>query len=408
MPEGLHFVGWPLLLACLLKLLGERAAPNLARRLGGRSSWWSARMSRRFDAACAAALVLSLLAIVAYAITAFLRPGYTEWVEKGVAAIGKNWSTGANTYPDASQIHGYGVYPYGPFLFQAIGAMALLGGKSDPVVKILPAALAVASYALLYAALRRAAVRIAVSLVLVALMAILSGIMGFMVKADIMLLLLATAACWLAATRPTAAATFPALCILAGLAAAIKFHGLCYIVPAIVETAAHWPRWSWRRALAGAALLVSVAMAPFLLPHTSLGNYLFVLRVAARDGLQAGMFVSNIAFIGTVALCVHTLTPAPQRDPPYWRMLYSVLGAGCAVSVFAAKAEAGWHHLIPFMPFLLLLLGRSLSAPAAPRKMQRWARVLLVLFLVSFQPVTGVIGDIGRMRAHWTDRTALW
>jgi hypothetical protein len=70
--------------------------------------------------------------------------------------------------------------------------------------------------------------------------------------------------------------------------------------------------------------------------------------------------------------------------------------AGGIVSVFAAKAEAGPHHLLPLLPYLCLNFARGLDQAFDARR-----AMLLVLFLLSFQTVTSVVGDIAIMLAHW-------
>jgi hypothetical protein len=93
---------------------------------------------------------------------------------------------------------------------------------------------------------------------------------------------------------------------------------------------------------------------------------------------------------------VNLLVPPLARDAPYRRLMLSVLAAGAIISVFAAKSEAGPHHLIPLLPYVCLPLARSLQQPPSARR-----AILFALFLIAFQPITSVAGDIAKMLAHW-------
>jgi len=159
----------------------------------------------------------------------------------------------------------------------------------------------------------------------------------------------------------------------------------------------------WAAKVCTAALIAGpVAIAPFLVPGTSFFGYIHVLRLASQDGFLPGIFISNIAFIFTMVLCVHALTEPAVRDAAYHRLMKAVLGAGFLVSIFAAKSEAGPHHLIPLLPYLCAPLARAASAPR--HGVQAF---LFILFLVSFQPVSSVVGDILLMLANWHRHAAV-
>lgn len=381
MLTGLHIVGWPLLLG----ILGERSG-FLTRPLPPRVAAWMARADY-------AVLFASLIAIATYVAVAFQRPALTEWVERGVLAIARYWVRGGNVYPDPQTLKQFGVFPYGPLLFQCVGAVfAATGAASKTGVKLFPIILALAGYAAMFALLRRQGVALRHSALSVALLAVVVGIMAFMVKADIMLIVLAILACWLGHVRDRQILAGIGLAVLAGLAVAIKIHGVFYILPAAIECLAARPQGLAWKLCVGGAIAAGVAMAPFLLPETSLSNYIYILRSASQDGLLFGIFLSNMAFISICVAGVHVITPVPARDAAYRRLIASVLAAGLFVSVFAAKSEAGPHHLIPLLPYLCLPLARALGPPRV---------VLFALFLVSFQPITSVVHDITLMLEHW-------
>jgi hypothetical protein len=378
MADGLHIVGWPLLLGILAGPRGHAAAPR-----------WVLRVGLAVLHACAAAIVV-------YAVLALLRTAATEWVESGVAAIARYWVAGGNVYPPAALLGKYGVFPYGPVLFQVVGGIYAVSGHSARAVRVAYDCLTLATYLMLYRMLRRGQVGARASALAVEIFAVVVGIMGFMVKADIMLIFIAVLACRLVASGRGQIVVGAGLAVLGGLALAIKIHGVFYILPAAVECLAMRPTRMVGKTAAAGTVALAVAAAPFLLPGTSFQNYVFILRTASHDGLLFGIFVSNVMFIAMCAAGVHLLTASQMRDAAYRRLMLSVLVAGFFVSVFAAKAEAGPHHLIPLLPYLCLPLARGLGQAFDARR-----AVLLVLFLVSFQPVTSVMADIAIMLAHW-------
>ena len=374
--SGLHIVAWPLLLA---RLVPSRRIPP-----------WAMRM-------CLWVLHGCIAAIVCYTITDLFRPFLNEWVENGVVATSRYWASGGNVYPAPDVLAKFGIYPYGPLLFQLIGTLSSLLGGSNLALKAAAAILALLVYTWLFWVLRRHGTTTPISAVTVELLAVVVGIMGVMIKADIVLIALAALACGLASSRPQRFATGVTLAVIAGLAAAIKIHGALYILPAAIEVLARRPAHRLREAAIGCGMAACIAIAPFLVPRTSLSGFIYVHRVALQDGLLPGVFISNIAFIAICVFTVHSMTPAHLRDAAHRRMMLSVLVAGAVVSVFAAKSTAGPHHLIPFLPYLCLPLARALTA-GAPKG---GYAVLLALFLVSFQPITSIGKDTMLMAAHW-------
>jgi hypothetical protein len=283
-----------------------------------------------------------------------------------------------------------------------VGWIGSAFGGSHRAVKAAFDCLALVTYVLMFCVLRRERVGARQSALTVAFLAVVVGIMGFMVKADIMLVFVAVAACGMVGFVRRQLWMGFGLAVLGGLAAAIKIHGVFYVLPAAVACLAMRPRWMAVKIVGGGLVAVAVAAAPFLVPGTSLANYIFVLRTASQDGWLPGIFLSNVAFIGMCVAGVHVLVAPSARDAAYWRLMISVLVAGAIVSVFAAKSEAGPHHLIPLLPYVCLPLGRALEGRFDGRR-----ALLFALFLVAFQPVTSVAGDVVLMVRHWQSPNAV-
>ena len=380
--SGLHITAWPLLLTPLA--ISRRSPP------------WAMR-------ACLWLLHGCIAAIVCYTLTDVFRPFLNEWVENGVVSTSRYWASGGNVYPAPDVLAKFGIYPYGPLLFQIIGSLSSVLGGSNPALKAMAALFALSVFFWMVWVLRRHGIAMRISVVTVELLAVVVGIMGVMIKADIFLIALAALACGVASFRPQRFATGVALAVLAGLAAAIKIHGALYILPAALEVLARRPAHRLRDGAVGCVIAACISMAPFLVPRTSLSGFIYVHRVALQDGLLPGVFISNIAFIAICVFTVHSMTPPHLRDAAYRRLILSVLAAGAVVSVFAAKSTAGPHHLIPFLPYLCLPLARALAAGPA----RAGYAILLALFLVSFQPITGIGKDIMLMTAHWYEMKTL-
>ena len=399
---GLHIVGWPLLLGVILDATGQFA--KLEEKLLNLPQPGLRRWLGRWATVNVVVLCMSLLAIACYVAVAFARPGFAEWVENGVAYLSRLWAGGGVFYPNPPPTAAYNAFPYGPLLFQGVGAVYMLSGGAEWPVKTLPIIVAVLSYVTVFFSLRRVAPDLRKRALVVAVLAIVVGIMGFMVKADIMLIAIAVIACSLHASARNQIFLGTALAALAGVAVAIKFHGIFYVLPAAVECLALCPSRLPIKLATGAIIAIAVSFAPFLVPRTSVMDYINILRTASHDGVRLGIFISNIAFIGSFVMCVHVLTAPALRDAVYRRKMISLLAAGFFVSIFAAKAEAGPHHLIPLLPYLCAPLGAALASRDGNPAQRLF---LLTLFLISFQPITSVVHDIILLQSHWLSRVPL-
>jgi hypothetical protein len=389
--SGLHIVAWPLLAGALL----EATAPGMAAKFVPKGLAARVRLST-LRRAVVIALHACLASILLYTAVAFLRPAFTEWVEAGVASMAREWVAGHGMYPSQAPPGKYSVYPYGPLLFQMIGLLYMAAVGNALAVKAAFICIGLFTYGLMFLVLLRQGRGGWQSALSVELLAIAVTIMGFMVKADILLILVAVLSCWATTYQGRRWHAWLALSLLAGVAAAIKIHGVFYVMPAALVCLSEWrDLWAPKIAAAGVIALI-VTLLPFLVPGTSLANYMYVLRVAAQDGWLPGIFVSNLAYIVMFVLTVHLLVPDWARDARYRTTTTSVLIAGVCVSVFAAKAEAGWHHLVPLLPYL--------CAPLATGLAERfdWRRAAFAaLFLITRQPVTSDITYILRMIVHW-------
>jgi len=393
--KDLHLAGWPLLLGLLLEGFGGRVWVWQRLPAGWRVHVKTVGLER-VRLACLVALQVCVAAVLIYVVLAFFRTAMNEWVESGVVAIARFWVRGGEVYPDAAGLKKFGVFPYGPLLFQVVGAVFVAAGRSVKAVKAFYIFWAFLTYGLMFFVTWRRGVAVAAAALAVEMLAVVVGIMGFMVKADIMLIFVSVACLAVLAFGRDQLRIGVVLAVLAGVAFDIKVHGVFYVLPAAVECLAMRPGRRVAKVLGAGAIAAVVAAAPFLVPRTGVLDYLNVLWIAARDEVLFGIFLSNVAFIGMCVAGVHMLVAPAARDAVYWRLVVSVLVAGFFVSVFAAKVEAGPHHLLPLLPYLCVPLGRAFEQRFDARR-----AVLFGLFLVAFQPVTSVVGDVFLMVEHW-------
>lgn len=406
MPQELHVVAWPLLAGVILAVSREMRAPG--RPWTGPAGRVLA--SRAFGAVCLGLLHLCVLAILVFACVNLARAGFSEWVEWRVLRAARLWLGGGGVYPDARTLPAYGLLPYGPLLFQIYGGVLAAFGGANAAVKLAAAGFAGLSAVLLGIGFGRAGADAARRWALAEILMVAIGIMGVMAKADILLMALASAACLICARdgvpRPAGArgggARLIGLAVIAGLAAAIKLHGPFYVAPfLLVCLAGRKRRLGWATLCVAIAALV--AWLPFLMPRTSPQHYLFVLRNVAQDGFLPGVFLSNLLFLATLVLCAHVLSQAGRGRAEHRVLLWSVVACGLAVCVFAAKREAGPHHLLPFLPALGLAVSRAWGLGKASLPALQTRRLLLALFIVSVQPVTSVVHAIGALAQHWRE-----
>jgi Dolichyl-phosphate-mannose-protein mannosyltransferase len=405
--EKLRLVGWPLLLTAIFLASGAAERITVPR-------WFSAVRTRRaFDQFMLGVLALCFLAELIWVVLIFCYPIYLDAVERAVAGIAWWWAGGHAMYPDAAGLGRYGLFPYGPLTYELIGGTLKLFGPSVLLSK-LPSLIAfLLVIAGMYALLRRAGVARLPAAVIVQLLIVLGGTHWLWVRPDPFTIALTVLACFFLPRRweissdakdGSAFGRIAALGVIAGLSSAFRIHGALYILPALLFDLYLERRHLLLKAVLFAALVAGITLLPHLVPGAGIGDYLFMLKETSKDGLLLGIFVGNIAYFGMLVLAVYLVgreAGAYRRGSPELFLLMAVTVAGVIVAVIGSKPGAGFHHLLPFLPYLALGLGAPLARRTVSLPLSRSAAVLLLALLAGLQPLSGIIGKAKIMTAAW-------
>jgi hypothetical protein len=134
-----------------------------------------------------------------------------------------------------------------------------------------------------------------------------------------------------------------------------KLHAFLYELPVLIL-------WFRRHGLRPSILLLGVATAlsflPFLLPNVSLSNYLFWLQMAAKHPRSSVIFLQNVAYLLIILAPMGLLAYRMPLSLSWSQaseetiLLVGLLLAGLLVAAVASKEGAGYHHLLPFLPYI--------------------------------------------------------
>jgi len=353
-----------------------------------------------------ASAVLVAFGVIAPVVYLFL-PQYVDHIEAHVAIVAMNGLAGMPTHPDWTSTDGaYGML-YGPLLYQLISAPLLIS-KSIAATKILPLVAYLGSIAAMAAVGARSVQGDRKDLTLYfVLVFVAAGAFSFWVRSEPFLVLSVSLACLATLALPPLAA-IAAVGLLAGLATAIKIHAFLYLAPlAAYILLTRIADWRTRLICAGIALagfaIGFLAPFGFSLPHlVAFGNY---VRVMARHGLSPRLLVFNIFAAAVIVLpyLFGILSPPPAADRLIQRGLQALtLLCVAAVVVIGAKPGSGPHHLIPFVPVMLLFCLET-PAPRAPSSillLTASAAAALVPVIAVIQLMAGMAASAGDTRAQ--------
>jgi len=251
---------------------------------------------------------------------------------------------------------------YGPYAFILEGYCQGLIGPSVFSSKLLACAAGAGAICLFYLILfRRTSARVALLFTsLLAALCLRLGPFAFWARSDPLLLLCATVGL-LAATRKSIASIF-ILGVSVGIAINLKVHSVVYFLPVAVVAA---QSAFGRRELVRIGLIAAaVALLPFVIfPQISLQNYCALLRLAS--GRTSGLLEYRLTWEWFITLCIPIVGPlmffwltssgsTERTDSKSKLYLAAILGGFAVTLIFASKHGAGPHHLLPFIPSILL------------------------------------------------------
>ena len=316
-----------------------------------------------------AMIAFYLVCLVAYVSSrAFL-----DHICPNVASVSWMLQTGRPVHHALDSAERYSLL-YGPALYISNGFFLRVLGPSIftsklPGVVFAPLSLAVVYWALLKCSRHRTAV---IGCACVAMAYLFYRQYSFWPRGDSHILLLVSLGLIATSKKPIVASLVSGLAF--GLCVNVKVHSFLYFAPVY---ALLFQRHRYRYAVFSLVVAMVVALAPFLvLEQFSLRNYVLWLLESTKHRvsfgglcrtIEWGLFLLAPVFLVRIHLA-HTnlqgLREFAEKNKPF---IYSVWICAAMVLAPAAKAGAGRHHLMPFIPLLtylfVLLAGRLREWP---------------------------------------------
>ena len=342
-------------------------------------------------------------------------PAFFDFFECASVSVGYTVAHGGVAFPDSASPERY-CLPYGPMLYIVLGLSQLALGASTFSSKLPCCLAAIFSTVLFWRILRRQGLPVTAACAIAGLNATIVLAFRntvFWTKSDPLICLTVMVAIWAALRRGTLGPWVLGACI--GIGVGLKLSaGACFI-PVLVIALCNG--WGWRDfAICGAACL-AFALLPFaLLPaRFPWMNYLAFFRTVSREGLHVNQTLSFLRWLamlaGLVAVSDHFIRPSsiPQSRLPRWAYR-GALAAGLAlVAVPACAVGSGPHHLMPFVPLVLLAFGdlftRDENRAWQYSRSPLWRTAACAIFSACFLVALQTASQIVRMRAELDTRT---
>lgn len=301
-----------------------------------------------------------------------------------IQAIAGAWLNGQAIYPVSGNGEFYGDI-YGPLLYQIVGVSQLVFGIGMPLAG-LPMVLAEVGAVIVTAlTIRRSGVSRKACAAAVGLMVVELGAANLEgVRADQVLVLLASLALALLPAfkqHPGRSSFWIGLC--GGLAVALKFTGVVYILPAFL------PMWAQagpdrRRALLGVATgSILGAGFPYLVPGVDMAAHFAQIQGVNGLGPRLAPFGHSLLFAVEVLLPVLVWMPL-RRSAAQWKELMWIVIPLALTMIPASKAGGGPWHLAPFLPALAIYGARGFEQSVSIDG-RRLALVCVLVAIVALQ-----------------------
>jgi hypothetical protein len=331
-----------------------------------------------------------LSAYVALALWYLASDAYADLVEPAVSAISWLVRLGDSPYHGVDAPTRY-AHIYGPVLFLTHAGAFRLFGAGIWVSKLAGVAAALLSVLCLWLALRKvrgahSATSWTAASVLVYMM---FGNMSFWTRAEPMLLLCAAGGLLCALDRRRGVAII-GTGVAMGIAANLKITGFCYLVPVLFIVAARYGCRPilWSSAIAGVAMWLPFAgWSDASTGSKSAAEYWFWLQQSSEHGVRVRLLRPNIEWALYLAVPLGFAIFVGGRLAHRFAVA-AALAAASLIIVLAAKAGAGPHHLLPFVP-VIMWLGSSLAAQDADSRRPSWQPAAVASWVVTALLVAG-------------------
>ena len=307
---------------------------------------------------------IGVAGILAFCALAYLgSPAFFDFFESTGVSVAYTAFHGGVAYPETSSAERY-CLPYGPALYLVLGASQWVFGASTFSSKLPCCVAAVLAIALFWRILRSRGLSAVEASTLAGLnAACMLGLrqVVFWTRSDPLISLAVTAGIWAAFRRTRLGPVVLGACI--GLGLSLKITAGIYFLPVVVI--AFYTGWSWRDFAICGAVLLSFVVLPFALFPTQFPwrNYMAFFRTVGHEGFAqvpaAGFFRWGAMLAGLLFVADHFILQHATLESRRQRWAYrGALAAGFAiVAVPACAVGAGQHHLLPFIPLVLLAFG---------------------------------------------------
>ena len=337
-------------------------------------------------ALCAAALTATLIRYGAL-------PTYLDHAEADTAILAWRVVSGAPLYPSPDS-ENFILTAYGPVLYLANALpLALFGGsiQASKVAGLAAIALTVIIFA--WDANRRHGPTLAAlgATVFIAVL-LVSGPFALWIRPESLLLLLATVAvaCMPKEGKSPGLGAAAIVGVCSGLAVAAKIHGFIYFAPIVLGV--FFSRWrtAWP-IMAGMGLLA--ALLPFAAPGISLVGFVSgLIGVVKARGVDwtsvAAVSKWSMIFIAPILTVLIAASLGRQVTRTTW-IQCGILLLAVIINLYpASSAGAGWHHMLPFLPFSvgIFLRGIALFNTGSPIHFGLGALFVVAFSIISVMP----------------------
>ena len=356
------------------------------------------------------------IGILVFCSLAYLcSPALFDFFECAGISVAYTVAHGGGAFPDTASPERY-CLPYGPMLYIVLGLSQLALGASTFSSKLPCCMAAIFSAVLFWRILRRQGLPVTAACAIAGLNATIVLSFRHVVywtKSDSLICLTVMVSVWAALRRGWLGPRVLGACI--GIGVGLKLSAGAYFIPVLVIALCNG--WGWRDfAICGTACL-AFAILPFVLLPVRFPwmNYLAFFRTVSREGLDLNPTIAFLRWLtmlaGLVVVSDRFIRPSsiPQSRLPRWAYR-GALAAGLAlVAVPACAVGSGPHHLMPFVPLVLLAFGdlftrdenRAWQYSGSPLWRTAVCAIFSACFLIALQTASQII----RMRAKLDPRT---
>lgn len=195
---------------------------------------------------------------------------------------------------------------------------------------------------------------------------------SFAARPDSLMLLCVTVSMYIVTTARNRLLIILGTGISLGLIINLKVHGIFYLLPIILIA---YQQLNRRSLVAIAAVAMSVAIGPFLLPQVSFVNYMLWLTQSAHMGISLGNVLAKVVLVfelSMIGVAVGVIGKINLRRfyQQHRTIILILLGSLIVPAIVGSKPGSGTNHLMPYIPvyiYIMSLLAADIRAKTGER-----------------------------------------